>query len=226
MARSQLNDSLLSHEFHLIDVDIKPPFNPPFVLMPTAGFSSITAPEVDIQTEEITEGTSDYIYKVLKKASTSNVTLMKGVSMFNSDFWRWIVGALGGKREESIGLSLTGAPVAPARRTNLLLIQSSGLSVEGIMSILEHGSPLEKVKATALMPAAGITGAVSAAVSTLSQGVTDLNMLAVPGRAYMLFDCLPVRYKAAGDFDANSVGISLEELDLSYTRFELFGAWG
>jgi phage tail-like protein len=226
MARSQLNDSLLSHEFHLIDVDIKPPFNPPFVLWPTAGFSSITAPEVDIQTEEITEGTSDYTYKVLKQASTNNVTLTKGVSMFNSDFWRWIVGALSGKREESIGLGVTGAPIAPARRRNLLLIQSSGLSVEGIMSILHHGSPLEKVKATTLIPAAGITQTVSAAVSFLSQGVADLNMLAVPGRAYMLFDCLPVRYKAAGDFDANSVGISLEELDLSYTRFELFGAWG
>jgi hypothetical protein len=51
-------------------------------------------------------------------------------------------------------------------------------------------------------------------------------MLAVPGRAYMLFDCLPIRYKSAGDFDANTVAVSVEELELTYTRFELMGAFG
>ena len=116
MARTQLDDDLLTHEFHLIDVDIKPPFNPPFVLWPAAGFSSVTSPEVDIQTEAIEEGTSDYTYRVLKNASSGNITMAKGVSMFNSDFWRWVVGALMGKREESIGLSLTGVPISPARR--------------------------------------------------------------------------------------------------------------
>jgi phage tail-like protein len=226
MARTQIRDELLSHEFHIIDVDIQPPFNPPLVLWPTAGFSAISSPEMTAETDTITEGTSDYVYTVLKKCSTTPVVLSKGVSMFNNDFYKWIVGAISGKNDSTLGLTATVSVIPPARRRNLLLIQSSGLSVEGIMEIMETGGIMDKMRATQLLPAAGITAAASAAVSTLSQGVTDLNLLAVPGRAYMLFDCLPIRYKAAGDFDANTLAVSVEELELTYTRFELLGAFG
>ena len=226
MARTQIQDDLLSHEFHLIDVDMQPPFNPPLVLWPTAGFSAISSPEMTAETETITEGTSDFVYTVLKKCSTTPIVLSKGVSMFNNDFYKWIVGATSGKNEGGFGITLTGGIVPPARRRNLLLLQSSGLSVEGIMQVMESGDMMDRMRATQLLPAAGVTAAASAAASLLSQGVSDLNMLAVPGRAYMLFDCLPVRYKAAGDFDANTVAVSVEELELAYTRFELMGAFG
>jgi phage tail-like protein len=226
MARTQIQDDLLSHEFHIIDVDIQPPFNPPFVLWPTVGFSSISPPEMTVETETISEGTSDYVYTVLKKASTSSITLSKGVSMFNADFWKWMAGAIAGKNESSLGLTTTASIIPPARRRNLLLLHSSGLSVEGIKEIIETGSFIDKARAVQLLPAAGVTALTSAAVSTLSQGVTDLNMLAVPGRAYMLFDCLPIRYRAAGEFDASTTAVSIEELELSYTRFELMGALG
>jgi phage tail-like protein len=225
-ARTQLDDSLLSYEFHLIDVDMRPPFNPPFVLWPAAGFDTITAPEMTVETEDISEGTSDYTYKVLKRASVSDLTLTKGVSMFNTDFWRWITGGLSGKNETSFGLTANIAPVPPARRRNLMLLQSSGLSVDGIVSILENGTIMEKINAATLLPAAAVTGAVSGAVSLLSQGVFDLNMLAVPGRAYMLFDCMPIRYKVGTDFNASEAAVSVEELDLAYTRFEVMGSFG
>ena len=139
--------------------------------------------------------------------------------------WKWIVGVMSGKNDREFGLTLGAGVVAPARRRNLLLIQSSGISVDGIMDVMRNGTFLEKARATQLLPAAGITAASSAVISLLTAGVMDLNMLGVPGRAYMRFDCLPVRYRAAGDFDANSVTVSIEELDLSYTKFELLGAF-
>lgn len=226
MARTPILDELLSHEFHLIDIDIQPPFNPPLVLWPTAGFSSITAPEMTADTTTIVEGTSDYTYTVVNRSSMSPMTLSKGVSMFNTDFWRWMLGAVSGKNDNEIGLAANAVPIPPARRRNLMLIQSSGISVEGLMEIMKIGNIKEKALATTLLPAAGITAASSAAISLLSQGTFDLNLLGIPGRAYMLFDCLPVRFKAAGDFDANATTVSIEELEISYTRFELMGGLG
>ena len=226
MPRSQINDELLVHEFHLIDVDIKPPFNPPFVLWPAAGFTTISPPEVTVESDRITEGTSDYTYPVLKKGSVSPITLTKGVSMFNTDFWRWITGALSGKNESAVGLSASLGFIPPARRRNLMLLQSSGLSFEGISKIMQNGSTKDQINAALLMPAAGLTAGVSGAASFLSGGDADINMLSVPGRAYMLFGCLPARYKVGSDFDANTTAVSIEELDLEYTRFEVLGTIG
>jgi phage tail-like protein len=36
----------------------------------------------------------------------------------------------------------------------------------------------------------------------------------VPGRAYIMWDCIPTRYKAGTDFDANSADVSIMELEL------------
>jgi hypothetical protein len=36
----------------------------------------------------------------------------------------------------------------------------------------------------------------------------------VPGRVWVLWDCLPTRYKAGSDFDAHSADVSMMELDL------------
>lgn len=229
MARTQVLDELLSHEFHLIDVDIQSPFLQQAVLWPTAAFSTISAPEITIETDAIAEGTSEYTYTVLKRATASPMVLAKGVSMYNSDFWRWILGGLSGYNDSegaSIGIPVLGEmPLSPGRRRNLLLIQSSGISFKGLLAAIRNGSVREKILGATLMPAAAVTAAASATASLLSSGEADLNLLGVPGRSYMLFDCLPVRYKAAGDFDANSSLVSVEELEISYTRFEVFGAF-
>lgn len=38
--------------------------------------------------------------------------------------------------------------------------------------------------------------------------------LNVPGRAWLLFHCLPTRYKAGGDFDATNADVSIMEIDV------------
>jgi hypothetical protein len=53
------------------------------------------------------------------------------------------------------------------------------------------------------------------------QGVGDTEESAVeslttrvPGRAWMLYDCLPVRYKAGSDFDSTSSAVSIVEMTI------------
>lgn len=36
----------------------------------------------------------------------------------------------------------------------------------------------------------------------------------IPGRAWVLYDCIPTRYKAGTDFDANSSDVSIQELEV------------
>lgn len=36
----------------------------------------------------------------------------------------------------------------------------------------------------------------------------------LPGKAWLLWDCLPTRYKAASDFDATSSSVSISELEI------------
>jgi len=46
----------------------------------------------------------------------------------------------------------------------------------------------------------------------------------VPGKAWVLFDCIPTRYKGASDFDATDGSVSLSELDIqpgAFTEFSL-----
>ena len=153
MPRGMLSDDLRVHEFHLLDVDWS--FSTlPFVLTPTAGFSAITAPELSIDTEEIREGTSDFIHKVLGKGNTNTITLQKGVTPFNSDFWRWTVACLTGRPPDRLSFAsfasdiaalatFQGAPDVPGKRRNMLLMHSTGISLEGLKESMNNGSAMD-----------------------------------------------------------------------------------
>ena len=212
MPRTPLNDVLMTHEFHLIDVDLSISV-PPFVFIPTVGFTSITMPEVSIETEQVVEGTSDYVYNVLKNASANTITLTKGASAYNSDFWRWTMACLKGNAPDKFSVVPTKLPSIPGRRRNFMLIHFMNISSEGVLDALKTGGPIDKIKAGAMLPAAGL----SAAILALSGEV-----VAVPAKLFMLFGCLPTRYKPGSDFDASETAVSIEELDLSYSYFEEF----
>jgi phage tail-like protein len=230
MARTQLNDYLLTHQFHLLDVDFSMAV-PPWVLWPAAGFSAITMPELSIETEEIREGTSDFVYKVLKQGTTNTITLSKGASAFNSDFWRWTMACLSGRpTKESFGEFLAelgksaaflGSTGAPGKRRNMALMHLSGISPKGVALAAAQGGPLDKIKAAAVAPALGVTAAVDV-VKNATRGLVDFGISSIPAKVFMLFDCLPVRYKPGSDFDAATSAVSVEELEIAYTRFEEF----
>jgi len=232
MSRSIFSDELRVHQFHLIDVD--PSFSfPPFVLVPNVGFSSITIPEISIETEEIQEGTSDFVHHVLKKASTNTITLSRGSTPFNSDFWRWTMACVKGTSasgKESVAgfltqastLGLFGDIKIPGKRRNMILLHLTGLSAEGLLEAMDSARGLDMARGLALLPYAGLSEA-SGLQSSLTQGLLDLGITSIPGKAYMLFGCLPTRYKPGSDFDADTTAVSIEELDLAYSHFEQFG---
>jgi len=228
MARGIFGDELLSHQFHLIDVDWSLGI-PPFVLLPQAGFSAITPPELSIDVDEISEGTSMFKHTVVKKGNVGNITLSKGATAFNSDFWRWTMACLKGTpTAKSISSFVVGAfsqkvPVAGKRR-NMMLIQLSGVSPKGLVEAIKskQGSPMDQLKAMSMMPFAGV-GALAGLASGATSGVVDFGITSIPVKSWLLFNVLPVRYKAASDFDASTSAVSIQEIELSIERFEEFG---
>lgn len=223
MARGRVGDRLGTHEFHLIDVDFSLTV-PPWVLLPIAGFSSITMPEVSIESKEVTEGTDPFVHHVLGKATTNTITLQKGVSSFNADFWRWTMACLYGNLPTTPGNildSITGILPPPGKRRNMLLMHLTSLTATGLLGEVKSGDTAEKIKAAALLPNAAVSG-ISQGLAESTGGLVDLGFTSVPGKVYMLFDCLPVSYKPGSDFDANSNEISIEELTIQMHRFEEF----
>ncbi len=93
MARLRIEDMLTSHSFWLTTVT---PF-PSYGFIPTLGFSSITAPRVSLEMEEIYDGNALFKKKVVSGNLTAdNLTLTRGVKVYDSDFWFWIVNAARG----------------------------------------------------------------------------------------------------------------------------------
>jgi phage tail-like protein len=199
MARHTLLDELAVFRFHLLDVcPLIPPHVP--VFMPQAGFSSATAPEITAEIEEIPEGNFIAKRKVIKGATVSAITLSRGSTFYDSDFWRWFSRGI---------LGPTPKMGNPRVRRNFLLIQfAQDSGVAAIASTTAFGA--------GLVAAAGETGGSLAASMGASAGiVTGMGGIwRMPAKTWMLWNCLPSRWKAASDFDARSSEVSIAELDL------------
>jgi len=220
MPRQRINDRLLACNFHLLDVDFS--LNvPPWVFTPSAGFSSITAPEMTIEFEEIDEGNGLFPYKVLTKGTVNTITLQRGVSAFNSDFWRWIVSCQqGNKNTAATALEfIKGAFYPSAKRRNIMILHLSGMSFDAVKDALRSGGT-DAIRGGLYSPAGAITRALEEVSSTA--GMADIGLKSIPAKAYILRGCLPVRYKVGSDFDATASDVSLEELEITYHHFEEF----
>lgn len=202
MARVRLLDRLQSFKFHLLDVSWSLSV-PPFALQPAAGFKSITAPEVSLETEEFAEGNYWFKRHLISGGSIGNITLMRGATFYDAEFWTWMSASI---RGQVGGLLPPFGPGMEGKRRNLLLIQYTGYSVRGIA---DAGSAIDSAASAAAGFLPNVTGA-----------------LALPARAWLLLGCLPVRYKASTDFDASSGEVSVMELELSIDRLEEFSVTG
>lgn len=98
MPRSALTDLLQVYPFWLMDVAPIDPLGLP-IFSPLFGFSAITAPEIQLEIEDIPEANWYFTQKVIKRASISEMTLQRGVSWADSDFWKWTVASLTGNTE-------------------------------------------------------------------------------------------------------------------------------
>lgn len=207
------------------------------IFLPLAGFSAITAPQIQIETKQIKEGNWYYTKKVVTHANTNTLTLQRGIRFYDSDFYRWISSALAGdpKAAKLLGLGSfikVGGPTY--RRTMVLLhffprVTTENAAVQGAILGAEIGliasatgaiSAAEALNLAITHPVSNLAvQAITGAKAQLSLGPVD-QVVRIPARAYLLHGCIPTRYKVGSDFDASSADISIAELDLDYEMLE------
>jgi hypothetical protein len=229
MARSNLSDYLQVYPFWLMDVAPIEPLALP-IFSPLLGFSSITAPEIQIETFPVTEGNWFFDKQVVKKGSASNITLTRASQWYDSDFYRWVLVALTGETGGTDLLKFapaTGHVGGVSPRRDLLLIH------------FKSRSPLSSPALTAAASASGVLGLVGTSVRSGVGGASQAAATAgaaiasgsvgygpfefaprIPAKAWLLKGCIPTRYKAGTDFDASSGAISIAELDLAIDYFD------
>ena len=100
MARSHTKDRAGVYNFYLFDV---PASGSSDVFTPSVGFSTITAPEIQADVEDINIGNSYFPIKAVKGATLTAMTLSKGVVLGDSDFFYWIRNAIQGKHNTDAG---------------------------------------------------------------------------------------------------------------------------
>lgn len=245
MARPALQDFLQNYAFWLMDVAPVDSLALP-IFSPLFGFSAITAPEITLEMETIQEGNWPYARKVIKSGNVSPMTLSRGVTYFDSDFYRWIVSAAMGDPEAlqsrgfalstaltadndnndaaayaAINLGLLGLPRigGPSPRRDMLLIQffaHAPAEPDVILGrIAVEGAISEFIGMTPLLSAGIVEGLTFGG----GKGLSKLSSR-VPARAWKLKGCIPVRYKAASDFEGTSSDISIMELDMEVEEVE------
>jgi phage tail-like protein len=218
------------HAFWLFDVAPIDPLALP-IFSPLIGFSAITAPELTIQQYEINEANWYYTRKVTQRASVSSMTLSRASRWTDSDFWRWTMAALTGDTGGSLMGGAIGA-VPKALSGPLDRFRIGGVTPRRnllLVHFLAHSAG-DQAGASAAIGAlalgAGGLSAGSAVNAARIQGASALNVgpyefaPRLPGKAWLLYGCLPTRYKAGSDFDASSGAVSIQELEISVDHFD------
>lgn len=195
------------------------------VFSPFFGFSSISAPEIAVEVDSFREGTFLYQRHVVKGAEVSPVTFERAASPFDSDFYDWITYTIEGNRNQvsssSLSHQITGAlgdrTGTQSWRRNIVVIQFTRIGIP-----IGEGGPLAiGIGAAFLTLASG--GAAFASTGLALAGFGPFEFAPrIPGRGWLLHNCLPINYRAASDFDAASGAISLVELEVQPEFIEEF----
>lgn len=214
MARSILQDYLQAFPFALFDVSPIEALSLP-IFTPLSGFASVSSPEITVETMDIKEANWPFKRTAIKSADVSQITLTKGVTFANSDFWRWILASVMGDTEWKLKLpflppSRVGGPTP---RRQLILVHFFARNPLGTLAAAASaiiGGTLDTASAISGALTVGATGGLA---NVLGQFGFDIAPR-IPARAYVLHGCLPTRYKTGSDFDARSGDVSIAELDL------------
>lgn len=195
MARARLDDVMQQYPFWLFDAGVLGGNILFPVLDPSLAFASITAPEISVEVKPIQHGNWEYKAQVVKTASVGPVTLSRGTRFYDSDMFNWINAAIRGKD--------------PVRR-NLFMIHFLGLREGTGVVQTAVGAAVGAISTVAA--GGGVAGAVAGGAGGAIIGNFIGNR--IPGRAWVLHDCVPIRYKAGSDFDATSGAVSVQELEV------------
>lgn len=223
MSRGPLTDYLQEHAFWLMDLAPIGTLSTP-LFVPMAGFSSISSPEIQLELKEVPDGNWPFKRSVVTGAKVSAIKLARGVTAYDSDFYRWAMAAVfgdtGGRPNSLFRFEVGG----PTYRRTLLLIQflahTPGPTRE-FAEGLAFTAFAAGLAAAAVASAPSITGGIRTAAVV---GVPVLNALEggafefkarIPAKAWVLTGCIPSQWKAGGDFDAKSAEISIAELEIT-----------
>jgi len=102
MARPAFTDYLQSFPFWMMDV-APISFSSAPIFNPVLGFSSISSPEIQVDQYPIRQGNWYFDRHVVQRGSVSPFTARRGVTFYDSDFWRWTVAGLSGGTTISVG---------------------------------------------------------------------------------------------------------------------------
>jgi hypothetical protein len=191
MARNVLADLFQNHRFWLLD--IVPSATYPFFVLgtPMYGFQAITVPEYTFETREIKQYNSMVKRTVYEGGGWGTVTLTRGVRITDDTFYEWVRRAMDGL--DTIDRDLMLVQFAPG-----------------------NAKWLNKAPVGEIMNGLGALGnPTQAAVNAYFGGMDCGYMRNIPGKAWLMFGCVPVRYKPSSDLDATDASVSLMEIELA-----------
>jgi phage tail-like protein len=218
--REPLFDWLQAYPFWLMDVAPIESLALP-IFTPLSGFASITAPEITVELQDIKEGNWHFKRHAIKSADVTQITLTRGATFYNSDFWRWLIASVTGDTEWQLKIPFIppSRVGGPSPRRQLVLIHYFSRNPFGTL-----GAAAAAIATGALIgagigldtqsPIAGAGVALTAAAGAISGQLPFDFAIRIPARAWVLHGCLPTRYKVGSDFDAKSGEVSITELDL------------
>jgi hypothetical protein len=233
MARPFILEPLQVFPFWLLDVGPEEQLGLP-LLTPLYGFSTISSPEIVADSMDVAEGNWYFSRKVLKRFNISNITMTRGVTWFDSDFWKWMIAGTTGSMKDLSSIpflgavgSLLGLDPLVYRRTLILIeyfphFPNTGNDV--INGIITNIGTVGMVAGAAgigsEIPSAGVL--VSTGIATAVKSAIGPFELAprLPARAFLLKGCVPVRYKSGSDLDAQSGAVMVSELEIAVEIIE------
>jgi phage tail-like protein len=231
VARQRLNDVLQSHLFWAFDASDAgvPIFNPLF------GFSRISAPEINTEIETFKDGTFLYNRSIVKGGSVSPVTFERASSMFDSDFYDWIMFTLNGNKgiddsgllgrvAERLGSTTTKILGGVSPRRSILVVQFTNINIANLDTENDRRIGAAAAASAAVVGAlfGGLAGSgIGAGLVAFGLGPFEF-ATRIPARAWLLRNCIPVRYRSGSDFDASNAQVSLQELEVQPEQIEEF----
>lgn len=223
VARSRLFDVLQDSYFWAFDTSREasiPVFTPLF------GFSRISAPTISAEVETFKDGTYLYPRHVIKGAQVGSVTFERAASMFDADFYDWMTFAIYGNKDfeeggtlGKIASALSVASPNTYRRT-IVVVQFNRINLAALSesdNVLIAAGTAMGVAAIGAIATGGYGGAQTAAAlgGMMAAGMGPFHFAnRLPGRAWVLHDCIPINYQAASDFDASSGQVSFQSLEV------------
>lgn len=129
MARSEFTDLLQNHHFWLCEISVSS--RPPFFVAGSliGGFQSVTMPEITGETESVSQMCSPYRVNYNRTYTYNALTLLRGVSSYDSSFYRWMYRSMRGEDRvqrdflllhfSNVGIGVDGAPLTTGIAQNV-----------------------------------------------------------------------------------------------------------